>query len=80
MTAIETESTVTCPRCGHQKTETMPTDACQFFYDARCYDRTRAIAVSTAPTGPWRVHRFKKVGKRRFNSFVPRMTVEPRND
>ena len=26
-------STITCPVCGHQKTETMPTDACQFFYD-----------------------------------------------
>ncbi|HET6401338.1 MAG TPA: GDCCVxC domain-containing (seleno)protein [Candidatus Kapabacteria bacterium] len=26
------ESTITCPHCGHSKTETMPTDACQFFY------------------------------------------------
>jgi len=26
-------STITCPVCGHQKTETMPTDACQYFYD-----------------------------------------------
>lgn len=26
-------STVTCPVCGIAKTETMPTDACQFFYD-----------------------------------------------
>jgi hypothetical protein len=26
-------STITCPRCGHRKTETMPTDACQFFYE-----------------------------------------------
>lgn len=25
-------STVTCPECGHQKEEIMPTDACQFFY------------------------------------------------
>ena len=33
MTAIQSESTLTCPHCGHQKTETMPTDACQFFYD-----------------------------------------------
>ncbi|MFQ5510181.1 MAG: GDCCVxC domain-containing (seleno)protein [Leptospirillia bacterium] len=28
------KSTITCPECGHQATETMPTDACQFFY--RC--------------------------------------------
>lgn len=26
-------STITCPLCGHRKTETMPTDACQYFYD-----------------------------------------------
>ncbi|WP_119681960.1 GDCCVxC domain-containing (seleno)protein [Indioceanicola profundi] len=31
--AKELESTLTCPRCGHRETETMPTDACQFFYD-----------------------------------------------
>lgn len=29
----EYSSTITCPRCGHQKTEKMPSDACQFFYD-----------------------------------------------
>jgi hypothetical protein len=27
------ESTITCPSCGTAKAETMPTDACQFFYD-----------------------------------------------
>jgi hypothetical protein len=27
------ESVITCPRCGHAKAETMPTDACLFFYD-----------------------------------------------
>jgi hypothetical protein len=26
-------STITCPNCKHQKTEIMPTDACQFFYE-----------------------------------------------
>jgi hypothetical protein len=31
------ESTITCPSCGHAKSETMPTDACQFFYEcANC--------------------------------------------
>jgi hypothetical protein len=28
-----TESTITCPNCGHQATERMPQDACQFFYE-----------------------------------------------
>ena len=27
------ESILTCPLCGHAKRETMPTDACQFFYE-----------------------------------------------
>jgi hypothetical protein len=31
-TAINLQSTITCPACGHRKEETMPTDACQFFY------------------------------------------------
>ncbi len=26
-------STLTCPACGRTSTETMPTDACQYFYD-----------------------------------------------
>ncbi|MES2000814.1 MAG: GDCCVxC domain-containing (seleno)protein [Pseudomonadota bacterium] len=30
---ITLHSTITCPQCGHSATETMPTDACQFFYD-----------------------------------------------
>ncbi len=25
-------STITCPHCGHARTETMPIDACQWFY------------------------------------------------
>jgi hypothetical protein len=27
------ESVITCPSCGHAKSETMPTDVCVFFYD-----------------------------------------------
>jgi hypothetical protein len=27
------QSTLTCPHCGHQSTETMPTDACLFFHE-----------------------------------------------
>ncbi|MET3592619.1 MULTISPECIES: GDCCVxC domain-containing (seleno)protein [Mesorhizobium] len=30
---IELTSTITCPACGHRKTETMPADACQYFYE-----------------------------------------------
>jgi hypothetical protein len=31
----EPRSVITCPRCGHRHAETMPIDACQFFYDCR---------------------------------------------
>ncbi len=27
------DSTLTCPACGHAKTETMPTDSCLYFYE-----------------------------------------------
>jgi hypothetical protein len=27
------ESTITCPHCAHKTKETMPTDACLFFYE-----------------------------------------------
>jgi len=30
---MQTVSTLTCPACGKTSTETMPTNACQFFYD-----------------------------------------------
>ncbi len=31
--AITLDSVLTCPCCGDQARETMPTDACLFFYD-----------------------------------------------
>ncbi|WP_127125418.1 GDCCVxC domain-containing (seleno)protein [Pseudoflavitalea rhizosphaerae] len=31
-TTFVLESTLTCPHCGFQKEETMPVDACQYFY------------------------------------------------
>lgn len=30
---VESSILTHCPRCGHQKIETMPTTACQFFYE-----------------------------------------------
>ena len=29
------ESVVTCPECGHQEAEKMPTDTCQWFYECK---------------------------------------------
>ncbi|WP_238941691.1 GDCCVxC domain-containing (seleno)protein [Jannaschia sp. Os4] len=30
---VTLRSTITCPQCGHAADETMPTDACQWFYE-----------------------------------------------
>ncbi|MBP1094415.1 hypothetical protein JOE50_004945 [Bradyrhizobium japonicum] len=32
---MQTQSVITCPVCHHASAETMPTDACQFFYDCK---------------------------------------------
>lgn len=32
---VTLQSTVTCPECGHQSEETMPTDACQWYYECK---------------------------------------------
>ncbi len=31
--SIETQSTLTCPVCGHRSLETMPEDACLYFWE-----------------------------------------------
>lgn len=33
MSAVILESTLTCPICGHVRTETMPADACLWYYE-----------------------------------------------
>jgi hypothetical protein len=35
MAAIVLDSVLTCPHCGFTTGETMPTDACQFYYECR---------------------------------------------
>lgn len=30
---LELISEITCPKCGHKKKETMPADACVYFYE-----------------------------------------------
>lgn len=36
------ESVITCPTCGKSATETMPENACQFFYDCKsCGERLK---------------------------------------
>jgi hypothetical protein len=33
MTKVLLQSIITCPRCAGVREETMPTDACQYFYE-----------------------------------------------
>ena len=32
-TLMQTESTITCPECGFKRTETMPRDACIWYWE-----------------------------------------------
>ncbi|GAU80905.1 GDCCVxC domain-containing (seleno)protein [Bosea sp. BIWAKO-01] len=32
---MQLQSLITCPHCGHAAADTMPTDACQFFYECK---------------------------------------------
>ena len=41
---MQVESTLTCPRCGHQSSEQMPIDACQYFHVCKgCGERLRPL-------------------------------------
>ncbi|WP_282437122.1 GDCCVxC domain-containing (seleno)protein [Vibrio amylolyticus] len=38
-------SEITCPNCGHKKIESMPTNACQYFYECeRCHQLLKPLA------------------------------------
>ncbi|MGH3083041.1 MAG: GDCCVxC domain-containing (seleno)protein [Gaiellaceae bacterium] len=42
MSEVVTEATITCPLCGLSRLETMPVDACQFFYTCQgCGETSR---------------------------------------
>lgn len=42
---MQVRSTLTCPHCGNQAEEAMPTDACQFFCDCKgCGARLKPLA------------------------------------
>ena len=41
---IKLQSVITCPNCGYKKEETMPTDACQYFYECEnCKTRLKPL-------------------------------------
>lgn len=70
MNDIVTESTLTCPHCGLATTETMPADACQWFYECPgCHrvlkpkpgDCCVFCSYGTVPCPPIQVH--GKTGK-----------------
>jgi len=45
VTEVQLQSTLTCPECGHQATETMSTTACQFYYE--CLGRAALMRPKT---------------------------------
>ncbi len=53
------ESTIICPLCGFSSRETMPTDACQFFYDCK------GCGAVLKPK-PWRLLRILQLRQRQM--------------
>jgi hypothetical protein len=49
---MQLQSTLICPRCAHQVTEAMPTDACQFFYDCKGCGARLTLQLSFFEVGP----------------------------
>ncbi|MXS80114.1 hypothetical protein ABF86_04965 [Nitrosomonas sp. GH22] len=40
-----TQSTISCPHCGHKETEEMPIDACQWYYECKlCHTLLHPLA------------------------------------
>lgn len=45
MNKIILASIITCPECGARKKETMPTDACQYYYEcSSCHKILKPLA------------------------------------
>jgi hypothetical protein len=64
---MTTRSIMTCPKCGYRSAETMPIDACQFFYQCLgCGGRLKPLpgdccvfcSYGTAPCPPKQVAPF----------------------
>jgi len=47
-THIIEQSVITCPNCGYAKIETMPTDACQFFYECGGLPKPSTIPIGSS--------------------------------
>ena len=46
------QSIISCPNCGYKKEETMPTDACQYFYKCeKCNKVPAEIRIVGATNG-----------------------------
>jgi hypothetical protein len=68
VSTVELVSTLTCPQCGHATVETMPTDACQWFYECeQCHTVLRPLAgdccvycsYGSVPCPPIQQHRLQ---------------------
>lgn len=66
---MQLESILTCPQCGFQSAEQMPTDACQFFYICEgCGQKLKPLAGDCCVfcrSGLYPAPRSRKAGKAR---------------
>jgi len=72
--AVQLQSIITCPKCGHQKEETMPTDACLHFYECeKCHATLRpkpGDCCIFCSFGSVNVRQFRRRVKKNFSSRV----------
>jgi len=82
------ESEITCPECGHRETETMPTDACQWFYDCKacgalpaapCSNPKKAIAAYSVPMAVLPVRRSSRAAVSAVSPLAADRLVAPKD-
>ncbi len=77
---MQFESVLTCPKCAHQALETMPADACQFFYDCKgCGERLKPGLLAPKTDLPGNLARIGavKVGLKLTGPRLVVLVVEP---
>jgi len=69
-TEINLISSIKCPSCGHEKKETMPTDACQFFYECEnCHEILKPKEGDCCVFCSYGVHQFRMTTATAKNSI-----------
>ena len=81
--AIVLQSTLTCPSCGAAKGETMPTNACQYFYECvscKTLLKPKPGDCFFCSTARWRARPFSRGAARSAAPDRPHSCIEMKRD